>query len=691
MISSKNEVVKQRLVFFVAVIVGFFALMSFRLIDLQVVRGERYASLANDNRLFSMPIPAQRGVLLDRYGDPLVNNVRNYYSLTQSSELFSERMPIDREEALQKMATESSEAVGYDLSRLYKYPKSLAHILGYVGPVTAEELKESRQLKISDVVGKMGLEKNFDHLMQGEEGRDVYEIDALGNKQQIKQRQEPLPGIDIKTSLDPYLSEVALNALGDNQGSVVIADATTGEILSLISTPGFDANAFSKITNDESAEKTRKNMIKSFLSDQRQVFFNKSVGGSYPPGSVFKLVTALAGLESGGIDLNTTVLDEGILKVGEYEYANWYYTQYGRTEGEIGLIRSIARSNDIFFYKAAEFTGPNTIADTARMLGFGKPTNIEVQSETSGLVPDPAWKEKVIGERWYLGNTYHYGIGQGDILVSPVQVAQMVQAIGNNGKMCKPSLLSGSGGGNTGGSDNSGEYGSIINKSDCTELGFKQENIDIVLRGMLDACSPGGTGFPFFKHNEVKRGIVDQDEVSVDGGGGSDGEENVGSDSNQSIVGPNREILNGAMACKTGTAEFGGVDEQGYRNTHAWFAGVVGVDVEGLKRELGDGDYSGVGGENSETDGDLIEQDGNDNESSSSASLEDSLKKNIFEINQENNFGRSLWLEKVQDSGFPRKLVVVALVESDEDNLFKEGSRDAGPVVKDVIGWILGE
>lgn len=598
------------------VVATFFSLLLLRLVDLQVVSGQSYVRMADSNRYYSFEIPAERGVILDRYGDSLTYNTKSYYELLQSDKLYGQKRYVNREEALNLIAEEK--VVGYDLARFYLYPKSLAHVLGYVGPVSAEDLEENKTLGFSDIVGKMGLEKKYDSRLQGSKGKETYEINALGKKQRLGTKIDSVGGNSLSTTLDPYLSDVAFRALGNSQGAVIILDAETGQILSMVDSPSFDANVFGKIMEDKVEEAERKRQLNEFISDQRKVFFNRAIGGSYPPGSVFKLVTALAGLESEKINKNTLVLDEGVLKVGEYQYANWYFTQHGRTDGNVDLVKALSRSNDIYFYKVAEWVGPDRIAEMSRQFGFGKVVGLELPGEARGLVPDPAWKEKTIGERWFLGNTYHYGIGQGDILVTPLQVSQMVQGVANKGRICTPFITFGE-----------------KEENNCSDMGLHDENIDLVIKGMLSACSPGGTGYTFFQHN-AKFGLPES--------------------LSSSQLDIWQMIKNGAIACKTGTAEFGGADHRGYRNTHGWFVATLGVNPR-----AGDLDF-----------------DAEENEAEIEGESE------LLEL-------RKKWLSKVEKSGFPKQIVIVALVESDELQPYKEGSRDAGPVVNKIVEWIEGD
>jgi penicillin-binding protein 2 len=620
--NNKSYSPKNKILFLYALMVFIVTGLLVRLVDTQILNGEDYARLAQNNRMYIVTDPEQRGVLLDRYSDPLVFNKPIYYKLDSSESLYSNKTRIDKEEAI-KIMSEDFDAIRIEHEREYRYPVSTSHILGYIGSVSVNDLIQDSSMKISDKIGKMGLELEMQDFLKGEKGYKKFEINALGEKQHLVVHEEGVPGSSIKTTIDPYLSEVALRALGEKLGSVVILDGTTGDVLALVSTPTFDLSYFSETQNNSKGELERVRKIQSFFSHPQKLFFNRAVSGAYPPGSVFKLVTAMAGLENDKISSSTTVKDEGVLKVGEYSYANWYFTQHGKVEGEINLQKSLARSNDIYFYKVAEWVGPERIKEMAELFGFGKKTGIQLQAETAGLIPDPEWKQRILGERWFLGNTYHFGIGQGDLLVSPIQVAQMVQGMTNKGTICSPTIIS---------DDFKTGY---LKDSRCGEVGVLRENLDLVMKGMLDACSSGGTGSPFFRYNDKVR---------------------------DPSLNPYDEIHNGAVACKTGTSEFGGADSRGYRRTHAWFAASFGTSE--LLREL-----------------DQVKE----NEASL-ANLEVTDPASEEQIIQ-----KEMWRNNIKEQGFPKNLVVVVLVESDEVNLYREGSKDAGPVAKEIFDWMFAD
>ncbi len=596
--------------------ISYGCLIAIRLIHLQLVNGSFYQKLSENNRIFVQDIPAERGVLLSRYKQPLVHNKRLYLAAIDD-QLFSQLRPVSQPEALAISATASGK-VQFQLLRSYVL-QSLSTVLGYTSLVSAADLEKRddvQNLLLVDQVGRMGLEQSMENVLRGKPGTIAYEINALGKKQQQSSEAVPTPGGLVQTTIDPYITEVANRAFADQTGAVVILDVKTGQVLTLLSKPSFDANQLQPLIAGTDAEKVRQQQVQSYLSDEQKVFFNRATSGLYPPGSLFKLVTALGGLEAGVIDAQTEVEDRGTITVGEYSYANWYFTQYGRVEGIISLEKALARSNDIYFYRAAEKLGPDALAQAARLHGFGKQTGIELMSEAAGLVPDPAWKEKIVGEPWYLGNTFHYGIGQGDILVTPIQLAQLLQTIGHKQQLCQPSLIT----------EKSGV---------CRDLGVSESATTLVLKGMLAACSPGGTAFPFFSYNQQRV---------------------LGADVKQNLD-------NGAVACKTGTAEFGAADSRGYRKTHAWFGAIIGTKQ--LLKNV----------QQSQTQ-DTFATAASDSAELSLITTDDQL--------------RTLWLEQVKIHGFPDQLVIVVLVESSTAQPFQEGSRDAAPVAKKIVDWMVG-
>jgi len=509
----------KRIFLFYGFLIISFLLLIGRLFELQIILGAKYRTLAEENRIKKEAIPAPRGMIYDRNNKPLIKNEPIYRLEKKKCELdcFEE---IAREEALKIEAAggEEAERLRLDVGRDYLYGRALAHVLGYLGEVSEEEVK-SGKWGLGDLVGRTGVEEKYEEILQGQDGGVIYEVDTLGNRVREIGKVETVPGRDLYLSIDTQLSKVAYQALEGKPGAVIATEAKTGQVLVLVSTPAFNPNQISP----------------EDLIDEKKPMFNRAIGGQYPPGSTFKVVTAAAGIEENKVDESTVYEDVGFIQIGEYIYKNWYYNQYGRTEGEIGLVRAIKRSTDTFFYKVGEWVGANKLAEWGKAFGLGQETGIDLSGEVAGLVPTPKWKEKTIGEKWFLGNTYHFAIGQADLLTTPLQVNMMTSVISNEGKLCQPKI-----------------FRSPITdhrSPACQDLKLKSETLRLVKEGMKEACSTGGTAFPFFDFSPQ-------------------------------------------VGCKTGTAEFGDPEER----THAWLTAFAPVDdpeiiVTALVEKGGEGAY----------------------------------------------------------------------------------------------------
>jgi penicillin-binding protein 2 len=290
------------------------------------------------------------------------------------------------------------------------------------------------------------------------------------------------------------------------------------------------------------------------------------------------MLTALAALETGTISPDTKIEDTGVLTVGKFSFGNWYFSQYGKKEGFLNIVGAIKRSNDIFFYKLGEMIGIQKLADWVKKAGGGSPTGIDMPGEESGLMPDPAWQKEVKGEDWYLGNTYHIAIGQGDILATPLQVNSWTNTVANGGKLCRPHLVRGQ------------KLAAGSQNGLCKDLNLKKENVALVKEGMNQACSPGGTGFPLFnfKVPSTSTDATGKESLKFKIDGVDFLEPTEASVSAKNWV----EI---PVACKTGTAEYGDPKNK----THAWFtlfAPVVHPQVSITVLVEGGGEGSSVAG-----------------------------------------------------------------------------------------------
>jgi penicillin-binding protein 2 len=406
------------------------AILIAKVFYLQIFESEQQRLTSENNHVELQRQAAPRGIVYDRKGVPLVTN-----------------LVVDGKNV-----------------RIYPLKEAIAPVMGYMSEIVQSEIGCINGLCYSPgmQIGRAGVEQVFEERLRGRDGGRLVEVNAAGKEVRELGSNPSEAGTDLHLSLDSRLQNIMYQALGGKKGSAVALDLQ-GKVLGLVSSPAYDSANLPK-----------------YLSDKTELYFlNRAISGQYPPGSVFKLVTSYAGLNDGGITANTQIQDTGEIKIGAYRFGNWYFDEYGRTEGSIGLVRAITRSNDIFFYKVGEAVGVDNLIKWARKFGLGSKTGIELPGEATGLAPDRLWKERMTGGKWYLGDTYHLAIGQGDLLVTPIQIARMT-AGAVSGRVCQTSILE----------------DSLVN---CLDLGLKTDDINLVRKGMQGACLPGGTGFTFFQ------------------------------------------------------------------------------------------------------------------------------------------------------------------------------------------------
>jgi penicillin-binding protein 2 len=508
-------------------------LITSRLFFLQVIRGNNYRALSDTNRTRTIPIYAPRGIIFDRNGTQLVFNVPGFREVpvhTSSGE--NKTKLISKDDAL-KLLSEGKTDLETDSLRNYPYSDAISHVLGYIGQISENELKrkEFSGYTGGDLIGKIGIEREYENLLKGINGKELVEVDSMGRAVRKLGQTDPISGKNISLTLDAALQKAAFDAVCDIKKGAVIVSNPKGEILALISKPSFDPNLFTMGEGYVASQGAEyRNISQVLLDSDGQPLLNRAIGGTYPPGSTFKLVVAAAGLEDKIIDSKFTIEDTGILRLGDFSFSNWYFTQYGRTDGEVNVVKAIQRSNDIFFYKLAEMVGVDKLSQFAGKFGLGKKLGIDLQGELEGTVPTREWKKSAIGEQWYLGDTYHYGIGQGFLLTTPLQVNAWTQAIANGGTLYHPHLLL-------------GMRNSVLN-SNILSSG----NVSLIKTGMVEACSPGGVAWPLFDFKVPASAKASTfANASADRSAGKEG----------------KPV---SIACKTGTAQHGGEETL----PHAW-------------------------------------------------------------------------------------------------------------------------
>ena len=456
------------------VLILVFSILFARAFELQIVKGSYFRLLSENNRTRKIEISAPRGKILARGGEVLVGNTE-----------IKKRIIFDPKEGYLK--TENLEGASEEdkiseWKRDYGLGAKAGHITGYLGEVSADEVgkvdplcKEKGPFESGDLVGRGGLEESYNCLLRGIPGEKLIEVDTTGKKIRLLGEKKAVSGLDLKTTIDYKLQEKVAELMEGKKGAVVVSDPK-GEILALYSSPSFDPNWF--INKD-----TKK--VADVLKDEAKPLFNRAISGIYHPGSTFKPFVSLAALKEGKIDKDFTYEDKGEVVLdtpyGTFKYGNWYFSQYGKVEGKIDLVRALARSTDTFFYKVGEILGIDNLVKWSKVFGFNSKTGIDLPGEVSGLVPDPEWKLRVKGESWFLGNTYHMSIGQGDLAVSPIELTQAIAVIANGGYLCKPHLVGG---------------------ENCRKLDLNDEDLKLVREGMVQVCQTGGTAFPFFDFKE---------------------------------------------------------------------------------------------------------------------------------------------------------------------------------------------
>jgi penicillin-binding protein 2 len=461
-----------------------------RLVELQIIKGAYYHDLAEGNRIRRVPITAPRGEILARGGEVLVGNKEVKKKVEFKPESGYEKKEADSD-------TPSDEVIS-EWIRDYKEGSVFAHTGGYLGEANEAEVSkvdgnclEKGIRKLGSFVGRGGLEEQYDCLLRGYDGEELVEVDTLGKKIRTIGRKQAISGESLETTIDLELQRKTAEAMKDKVGGVVITDGK-GEILAIYSSPSYDPNVFVK------SDETNSAILANLFIDPALPLFNRVIGGAYHPGSIFKIVTAVAALEEGKIDKDYKYEDPGVIRVNEFSYYNWYLTQYGGTEGVINLERAIARSTDTFFYKLGELVGPESLVKWAKQFGLGENTGVDLPGEIQGLLPSPEWKKAMKGERWFLGNTYHMAIGQGDLTTTVLEANIITSVIASDGQLCTPHVVS--------------------EKQECREIGIKKETLDEIKNGMLGACSEGGTAYPFFDFGvkvACKTGTAETNEEDV--------------------------------------------------------------------------------------------------------------------------------------------------------------------------------
>jgi penicillin-binding protein 2 len=495
---------------------GLFGVLAGRMYFLQVVESDKYKTLSDENRINLRLLPPPRGRILDRFGEPLAVNQLNYRvvvipeqtgSVPETLDVLSNILPIsdvDRRritrEVLRKrrflpvtvrdnlswdevsrISVNSADLPGVTIdvgsSRSYLYPEQLAHIVGYVQPPDEKDLTGDPLLELPDFrVGKSGIERSYDLALRGRAGTSQVEVNALGRPIRELARVEGEPGHDLNLTIDLHLQKFALEKIAkEHSAAAVLLDVRNGEILALASAPSFDPNEFNKGISGPS--------YRSLLTNIYTPLINKAVSGTYAPGSTFKMIVAMAALDSGAMTPEQRVFCPGHMQFGDHKFHCWKKGGHG----SVDMVEGIKYSCDVYFYEAAKRVGVDRIAQMAKRFGLGQTLGVDVPGEKAGTIPTRAWKQATLNQPWHNGETLVAGIGQGYVVTTPLQLAVMCARIANGGLAVTPHICR--------------QHVSGRKMDDRPEpappsLGVSQQILSIVQRGMRSVVNdPRGTAF----------------------------------------------------------------------------------------------------------------------------------------------------------------------------------------------------
>jgi penicillin-binding protein 2 len=497
-------------------IIAFLGLIT-RLIFLQIVEGERYTYLSENNRIRIKRIPGTRGMILDRQGQLLVDSRPSFDLLfipedsedpEQTLRVLAHYLGHDEKEMVglleankQRPAFEEL-VLGKDVDwptvvaveshqldlpgvtlrarprRNYADGVMGAHVLGYLGEIGPAQLKTLKDegYVLGDEIGQYGLERRWEEVLRGQSGGQQVEVDALGRRVRVLHEVTDIPGYTVHLTLDRELQQTAFEALKGSEGTIVALDVHTGAILAMVSTPAFDPNVFARgIKGDE---------WRALIKDQQRPLSNRATQGQYPPGSTFKIIMSVAGLEEGVIDPDARISDPGFYFFGNRSFRDWKKGGHGAVD----LHRAIVESCDVYFYQLGPRLGIDRISKWAHAFGLGEKTGVALDDERSGTIPDTAWKRKRFRQPWYPGETVSVAIGQGYVTVTPLQLVNMMATVANGGTLYRPRIV------DKVESVNNGvvrEYGpEIIRKIDV-----KPSTLERVREALADVVrTPAGTG-----------------------------------------------------------------------------------------------------------------------------------------------------------------------------------------------------
>ena len=463
-----SETVKGRILIFTILIVTSILFLIFRLWYLQIIKSDELKLLAENNRVRTIPLKAYRGKIFDRNNKEIINSRPSFNLLLTPEDvkeperilsIIASRFKIDMDRI--KMEIKNSHALfqpvtlkrnlsreevafieehridlpgvflDIEPARNYVHEEAASHIFGYVGEITKPQLDNLRNsdYRLGDLIGQYGIEKRYESTLKGKRGSKYVEVDAVGRELKVLREVKPDFGYNLYLTIDIELQKEAEGLFEGKNGALVAIDPRDGSILAMVSKPSFNPNFF--------AGGVSKEYWSNLTADNYKPLQNRAIQGQYPPGSVFKIITATAGLEEGVITPATIINCPGFFKLGKKTYRCWKKSGHGKMDLQNALIQSC----DVFFYTVGFRLGVDRLSQYAYSSGLGNSTDIDLEGEKAGLIPTSDWKERAKGEPWVAGETLSVSIGQSFNLVTPIQLANMISAVANGGTIFKPRIV----------------------------------------------------------------------------------------------------------------------------------------------------------------------------------------------------------------------------------------------------------
>ncbi len=515
---QRMEDFKERFRYLKLFVAGAFLLIFVYLWYLQVIKGSDLRQLSENNRIRIREMVADRGMLLDRKGQILAHNRPSFEvflvpedirSNPEVLEKIGEILNLPQEEIGEKVKglkrrpafrpVKLKSDIDWDRlaliesnrihlpgilvdvrpRRAYHYGSLASHLIGYIGEVDENELRQAKErtYRMGSMIGKYGVENEWEAQLKGVDGGRQIEVDALGREIKPLRSVEPFPGNNVVLTIDLDLQKVAEEAYQDKNGALIAMDPKTGRILAMVSKPSFDPSIFAR---GVSAEEWRALIDHPFHPLQ-----NKGIQGQYPPGSVFKIVTAIAGLETGAITPETQITCTGLFPYGNRDFRCWKE----KGHGTLNLHQALVESCDTYFYQVGLKVGVDAIAHYAGELGLGRKTGIGLPHEKAGIVPSTSWKKKRLGVQWYSGETLSFAVGQGYLNATPLQILTLISAVANGGRLHLPRVVE----------RVENIYGEKLKEYPSEETGradISEKTLRVIQEALMGAVNePRGTGY----------------------------------------------------------------------------------------------------------------------------------------------------------------------------------------------------